>query len=43
MVAEVLIERSPLVRGDTDRQRGTETSYSTPSVSSLSLTKGKKF
>jgi len=43
MVAEVLIESSPLKRGDADRQRGTEISYSTLSTSRLSLTKGKKF
>jgi len=43
MFAEVLIESSPLERGDTDRERGTEISYSTFSTSSLSLTKGKKF
>jgi len=43
MVAEVLIESSPLSRGDADRQRGTETSFSTFSASRLSLPKGKKF
>jgi len=43
MFAEVLIENSPLERGDADRQRGTETSYSTLSASRLSLTKAKKF
>jgi len=43
MFAESIFESSPLERGDTDRQRGTETSYSTLSTSSLSLTKGKEF
>lgn len=36
--AEVLIESSPLEMGDADRERGTETSYSTLWVLLLSLT-----